>query len=293
MFQYLKRVSFTNRRPCRKSFPPYISSYPPVEKKTCKQPYDPQRSRLHYRDGATSSLSQPPPASELVTWKRISGRAGHVDRTKQARARWPPESPPLLLPAHTCAHLPPTWGLRRRRGRRGSLQPTLPALRSKSGSQTRSYPRVPSSSILLLPRIWPHHVPRAPAHLRAGLGAEGHSGRRVVAVLLAPATALALVAAAAGNFNSGAGALPGGSPPPVPATSRSTSGSFRSPPRPRWDCRAAVAAGALSTPPAGNRSLCSAGCAGRAGTSAPAPGRGLVSEGGPRTNPCCCLTCPP
>lgn len=32
------------------------------------------------------------------------------------------------------------------------------------------------------------------------------------------------------KLDSGAAALPGGSPPPAPATSRSTSGSFRSPP---------------------------------------------------------------
>ena len=141
-----------------------------------------------------------------------------------------------------------------------------------------------SSSILppppfYLPRIWPHHVPRAPAHLSSGVG-RGRPLREAPSPwpLSAPATALALVAAAAGNSTAAPGRFQVGPRLPflpLPAAPAAPSGPLLS--RPRWDGRAAVAAGARSTPPAGNRSLCSAGWQGGPGaTSAPAPGRGLV-----------------
>lgn len=201
--------------------------------------------------------------------------------TKQARARWPPESPPPppFCPRTRARAPPPHVGAPPplRSPRQPPAHP-LPALRSKSGSQSRSSPstlRLHSPS----PASGPHHVPRAPAHLSCGAGRR-RPLREAPSPwpLSAPATALALVAAAAGSSTAAPGRFQVGPRLPflpLPAAPAAPSGPLLS--RPRWDGRAAAAAGALSTPPAGNRSRCSAGWQGGPGaTSAPAPGRGFV-----------------
>ncbi|XP_037670299.1 atherin-like [Choloepus didactylus] len=131
----------------------------------------------------------------------------------------------------------------------------LRVLSSKSGP--RSHPLLlPSSSLAFAPR----RVPRAPAHLPRGLG----RCRPVEEAprpwpISAPATALARVAAAAGSSTAALRRFQVGPRlpiPPLPAAPAAPSGPLLSPLR--WDGRAMAAAGALTTPPAGNLGPCSA-----------------------------------
>lgn len=179
------------------------------------------------------NIPLPQPASQPVTWRHILGVPVTWAATKRARAGRPPQSPPRppIARAHVRAHPHPTWGLRRRCRRRSRrLQPTpLPALGSKSGSQSRWYPGFPPPPFSL-PRVWP------PA--RASSDCSPFARSRAPRATRGGAVAVAALYPRHGTcwggrrrkLDSGAAALPGGSPPPAPATSRSTSGSFRSPP---------------------------------------------------------------
>lgn len=111
----------------------------------------------------------------------------------------------------------------------------------------------------------------------------------------APATALARVAAAGSSTAAPRRFQVGPRLPllPLPAAAAAPSGPLLSP---RWDGRAAVVAGALTTPPAGNRGLCSVCMPAAAEVrpcGSPPPlllGQGWSSEGKNRSSPWACLT---
>ena len=115
---------------------------------------------------------------------------------------------------------------------------TKPHSVHKEGPSTPFQIRVPEPIIpeyspppFSLPRIWP--PPRAPSACSPfvrGWAPQATQGGAVAVAALRPRHGTGSGGRRCRKLNSGAGALPGGSPPPVPATSRSTSGSFRSPP---------------------------------------------------------------
>lgn len=294
MFQYFQKGFIYKQETVQEVFSAlYFSSYPPVEKKTCKQPYDPQRSRLHYRDGWHF---QPQPASaslRLVTWKRILGVPVTWTGTKQSARPLASESPPPppFARAHVRAAPRPTWGLRRRRGRRGSLSPPPP--------QHSVQIRVPDSIILeyppppfYLPASGPTTCPeRLLTFSSGGLGAGEPSREASSPWPLSRPAGTGSGGRRCRKLNSGAGAsrwVPASRSCHFPQHQR----LLRSPPFSSslglpggGGCRRAQYTAC------GNRSLCSAGWQGGPGRHPPPPqGGGWSSEGGPRTNPCCCLT---
>lgn len=198
-----------------------------------------------------------------------SRRARHVDRSLLSeRALVLPRALPAPYRPRTRARAPPPHV-----GASPSLPPPppppthpLPALSSKSGSQSRWCPGFPPPPFSL-PHVWPPpHAPSDCSPFARGRAPGATRGGAAAVAALCPRHGTCS-GGRRRKLDSGAAALPGGSPPPAPATSRSTSGSFRSPPLSslgRTDGRAAAAAGALTTPPAGNRGPCSAGGLGAA-----------------------------
>lgn len=200
---------------------------------------------------------------------------------------------PPFARAHVRAHPRPTWGLRRRCGRRGSLQPT-PSQHSVPNPGPRAdHPRVLSASILPPPHLAPTTCPERLLTFRAGLGAAGHSGRR---------------------------RRRGRSPPPprhwlwwppLQEAQQRRRGASRWVPASR-SCHFPQHQRLLPVPSflvlagtGGRRRLqarsvhrllvtaagaARAGRAGRGRHPPPPQGEGSSSKGGPRTNPCCCLT---
>lgn len=211
--------------------------------------------------------------------------------TERARARRPPRPP--FARAHVRAHPRPTWGLRRRRLQSTPSQHSTP----NPGPRAESIPGSFLFSLSPSPASGLHHVPRAPAHLSRGAGLRGPLGEVPPPwPLSAPATALAPVAGAAAAGSSTAGPRRFQVGPrlpllPLPAVPAAPSGPLLSPRR--WDGLAAVAAGALTTPPAGNCSRCSAGGPGAAEVrprDPPLSPGGGWSEGRTQSIPCDSLT---
>lgn len=245
---------------------------------TTVQPLD---NQLFYRH----SIPPPQPACHV---EADAQRARHVGRYG-ARAR-PSPSPAPFRPRTRARAPPPHVGVSPPLSQAPPPPPLL-ALYSKSGSLSRMYPGFPLPLPLPLPRVWPS--PRAPiaSHLSRGGGLRGPLGEvQPPWPPSTPATALVRVAAAAGSSTAGPRRFQVGPRLPLlplPAVPAAPSGPLLSPRR--WDGLAAVAAGALTTPPAGNCSRCSARGPGAAEAHPrdPPPPRGEGwSEGRTQSMPC-------